>query len=544
MFPLASDEERRLAALRALGLLDEPSVERFDRITRLALRVLEVPVALVSLIEADRQWFISCQGLDLRETPREVSFCTHAILSDEVMVVLDAREDERFRDSPLVTGDLGVRFYAGKPIRDPGGNRLGTLCVWDFQPRRWTAEDGAALTDLAALVEERLVSGPQSTPELLRLYEYTMTQTSQPIAITRPDPDPFAAEVLFANAAFCELFDFTAEELIGARFKDFPNPICASGLGDRLRTDLAAGRPCRGEASRFRKDGREIHCEWRAAPIRNGQGEISFFVWMVVDLTEHWLRERELAEARDAAERGSRVKSELLANMSHELKTPLNSVLGFSEILADGTFGDLNTRQKLYVENILESGRHLETLLTDLLDLAKIEAERLPLELAEVDAGALISDLVQSYLPVAERRGRSLSVELEVRMPEVRADPRRLHQVVRNLLDNALKFTPLGGWVRVRGGCRREGTGASWLRIAVEDSGIGVRAEDQARLFQAFEQVDTSYSRAHPGAGLGLALSRRLVEMHGGRIWVESAGEGKGSTFLFTLPLAGKEGSA
>jgi PAS domain S-box-containing protein len=546
MSPLPPDEDRRLAALRASGLLDSDPEERLDRVTRLARRLFDVPVALVSLIDAERQWFISCQGLEMRETSRAVSFCTHALFCDEVMVVPDALADERFRASPLVAGPLGVRFYAGKVVREPGGERLGTICLWDFQPREWSAEDSAALGDLAILVEEYLVARWRDAQDLLRLYEHTVMQTSEPIAITRPDPSPFAAEILFANPAFCSLFGYSAEELIGARWGDFPNPLRSPDFVARLEVDLPAGYPCRGEGERRLRDGTEIFVEWRVAPIRNREGVISFLVWMVIDLTEHRRRERSLAEARDAAESSSRAKSEFLANMSHELKTPLNTILGFSEILAEGSFGPLNAKQEAYVANIQEGGRQLLAMISDLLDLAKIEAERLSLAMAEVDVGALLHDLGRRYAPVAERRGLSLSVEAEEEMPAVRADPRRLEQVLHNLLGNALKFTAAGGWVTVRAGCRREAPGAPRIRIAVADSGIGIRAEDQERLFHAFEQVDGSSSRRHPGSGLGLALARRIVELHGGRIWLESAGEGTGTVFTLEIPLksglAGGEG--
>ncbi len=156
--PLPSDEPERLRALRDAGVLDSPAEERFDRITRLARRVFDVPIALVSLVDAERQWFKSHQGLDVRETPREISFCAHAIHDDRVFIVSDALTDPRFADNPAVTGEIRARFYAGRPIR-MFGRRVGTLCLVDRRPRELRDDDVRALNDLATLVEEELAAG-------------------------------------------------------------------------------------------------------------------------------------------------------------------------------------------------------------------------------------------------------------------------------------------------------------------------------------------------------------------------------------------------
>ncbi len=156
--PLPADEDARRATLRVLQILDTEPDERFDRITRMAKRIFQVPIALVSLVDADRQWFKSAQGLDIRETPRDLSFCGHAILSDDILLIPDALRDPRFADNPLVTGPPSVRFYAGCPVRSPSGHRLGTLCVLDRQPRGFDADDQATLRDLAYLVEQQFAA--------------------------------------------------------------------------------------------------------------------------------------------------------------------------------------------------------------------------------------------------------------------------------------------------------------------------------------------------------------------------------------------------
>ena len=163
--PIPADEFRRLESLRNLKLLDTPPEERFDRVTRLAQRVFGVPIALVSLVDADRQWFKSRQGLDATETPRDISFCGHAIVGDRIMVVNDATGDERFCDNPLVCGDPNIRFYAGYPLNAPDGAKIGTLCVIDSEPRDMSQDDLRLLRELGRMVEEELLLATMTTTD-------------------------------------------------------------------------------------------------------------------------------------------------------------------------------------------------------------------------------------------------------------------------------------------------------------------------------------------------------------------------------------------
>ncbi len=248
--------------------------------------------------------------------------------------------------------------------------------------------------------------------------------------------------------------------------------------------------------------------------------------------------QRELAVARDEAEAANRHKSAFLANMSHELRTPLNAIIGFSEVLGEGIFGELNEKQREYVDDIRGSGHHLLSLINDILDLSKIEAGRLELHLA----GFSLPDAVQNALVLmkerALRRGVNLHAELSPALGELLADERKLKQVLINLLSNAVKFTPEGGSVTVRGtpaGCG--------VRMEVRDTGIGIPERDQTLIFEEFRQAEGEHTRRHEGTGLGLALSKRLVELHGGEIGVESE-PGRGSTFFFTLPGEPVEASA
>jgi signal transduction histidine kinase len=238
-----------------------------------------------------------------------------------------------------------------------------------------------------------------------------------------------------------------------------------------------------------------------------------------------------LAQKSRELEVASRHKSEFLANMSHELRTPLNAVIGFSEVLGERMFGDLNDKQAEYVQDILSSGRHLLSLINDILDLAKVEAGRVELELAPFSLPAALDGTLTLVRERAGRHGLTLSLAVEGGIDEIVADERKIRQVILNLLSNAVKFTPDGGRVEVR---VVPANGS--VEISVLDTGIGIAPEDQAVIFEEFRQVGSDYARKREGTGLGLALARRFVELHGGKIRVESA-VGQGSTFTFTIPV-------
>jgi signal transduction histidine kinase/putative methionine-R-sulfoxide reductase with GAF domain len=238
----------------------------------------------------------------------------------------------------------------------------------------------------------------------------------------------------------------------------------------------------------------------------------------------------EIADKSRQLEAASQHKSEFLANMSHELRTPLNAIIGFSEVLAERMFGDINDKQAEYLQDILESGRHLLSLINDILDLSKIEAGRMELEASEFDFPQAIQNALTLVRERALRRGIALHHVIDDRVADIRADERKVKQVLLNLLSNAIKFTPEGGRIDVRAA-----PADGMVEVSVTDTGVGIAPEDQETVFEEFRQVGTADKKAE-GTGLGLALSRKFVELHGGRISVTSQ-VGVGSTFTFTLPV-------
>ena len=333
--------------------------------------------------------------------------------------------------------------------------------------------------------------------------------------------------VTFISRNVADLLGYEAEEILVSGFwlaHVHPDDLT---LVDRAFTALRAeGRHT--YEYRFLHDDGTYHWmydEMRLMPGSGGQPAEIFGVWL--DVTQRRRAEEELRQAREETELAHRAKSELLAHMSHELRTPLSSILGFSELLADGSCGAVSDRQAQFLENILTSGHDLLGLINDLLDLVEIEAGRATLELADVDVGPLLADILDASQAMAVKAGLRLDHRLEHLLPMVRVEPRRFKQMLLNLLSNAIKLTPRGGTIAVhvrrRQTIRPGGGGAEmpgpWLAIAVTDSGPGIAAA------------------AQPGVGLGLALTERLARSHGGLVWAESAGPGHGSTFVLALPV-------
>jgi len=240
---------------------------------------------------------------------------------------------------------------------------------------------------------------------------------------------------------------------------------------------------------------------------------------------------REIEEKSKQIEAANRHKSEFLANMSHELRTPLTAIIGFSEVLSEKMFGELNDKQSEYMDDIVSSGRHLLSLINDILDLSKVEAGRMELDLTMFDLPTAIDNALILIRERATRHGISLHHAVDERLGEVLGDERKFKQILLNLLSNAVKFTPEGGRIDVDAALTNES-----VEISVSDTGCGIAPENQETIFEEFRQVGTDAAKKRDGTGLGLTLTKKFVELHGGTIRVESV-IGKGSTFTFTLPL-------
>jgi signal transduction histidine kinase len=276
------------------------------------------------------------------------------------------------------------------------------------------------------------------------------------------------------------------------------------------------------------------------------------------EIAERKRAEAKLQMSKEAAEAANRAKSQFLTNMSHEVRTPLNHIIGFTELILDKNFGELNEVQEEYLTDVYQSSKHLLSLINDILDLSKVDAGKLELEPSNVDVRAVLENSLIMVKEKAIKHGIQiqLSTTFDSTPRAIWADERKLKQIVYNLLSNAVKFTPDGGEIRLaadlaqssklKAQCKSGSFQLSasdferhrdCVKLSVKDTGIGLKKEDLVRIFNPFEQVDGSVNRRYQGAGLGLSLTKRLVELHGGQIWAESEGEGKGATFSFIIPF-------
>jgi PAS domain S-box-containing protein len=364
-------------------------------------------------------------------------------------------------------------------------------------------------------------------------------------------------EVVSANKAAMEIYGYTsADQLVNRSvLSHYANPEDRTRLVELIREKGVAKSF---EALMKRRDGTQFWGSLNVITQTTESGQIQF-ISIIEDITDRKNTEvelarlneelrsfnlqletkveertRQLGEAVIEATASNRAKSDFLASMSHELRTPLNAIIGFSQVLHAQYFGKLNEKQSEYIKDILDSGRHLLSLINDVLDLSKIEAGKMELDLSRLK----IADLLRNSLVMIKEKAKAHRINLEVKIApeiedlEIEADERKLKQVVFNLLSNATKFTPDGGSIEVA--ARKEAGG---LLISVSDTGIGISAKEQVRLFEAFYQASGGIQDKTPGTGLGLNITKSIVEKHGGKIWVESEGLGKGSRFSFTLPI-------
>ncbi|NPE30880.1 PAS domain S-box protein [Methanococcoides sp. SA1] len=333
--------------------------------------------------------------------------------------------------------------------------------------------------------------------------------------------------ILEVNEVACEFTGYGRDELLNMSIMDLDSSEYASNIPDNIK-QLQKGKCSIFESVAICKDGTPIHIEL-SNRIIDYDGKTAVLSTSR-NLTKRKQAEDAMFNAKLVAEAANRTKDEFIANMTHELRTPLNAVIGFSEMLMLGTFGTLNEKQTKYANNINSSGKHLLDVINDILDLSKVEAGKMGLHPEEFEVSSAIEEVNMLVAPMAEKKRIKISTDIADDAIVIEADKTKFKQILYNLLSNAIKFTDQGGSVTIGGMISED-----LLHISVKDSGIGISPEDQDKLFNPFFQADSSSTRKYGGAGLGLALIKKFVEMHGGEIWVESE-VGKGSTFGFSIP--------
>jgi len=334
--------------------------------------------------------------------------------------------------------------------------------------------------------------------------------------------------IIWANKAALEYMQMNLEGAKRVCLKDtlgVSNPIFECLQLERI---FVTGNKMSGEFTSG--DGRGWF--FQAIPVTDENGTIIGVMKTCRDVTES-KRAEQFFQEKQIAEVANRTKSEFLANMSHELRTPLNSIIGFSDLLQEKVYGELNVKQIKAIGNISKSGKHLLNLINDILDLSKVEAGKLELEYKEFELASKLNAIKNLLSPLADKKKIEVEIQVDKNLTKIRADEARFAQILYNLLDNAIKFSHENGLVKVE--AKKKG---DLVEVTVKDNGIGIKVEAQNKLFKPFSQVDSFYSRTFQGTGLGLALVKQIVNLHGGYIWFRSS-PGEGSTFAFTIPING-----
>jgi signal transduction histidine kinase/DNA-binding response OmpR family regulator len=602
----------------------------FNHIAKMAKRNFRVPIALVSLVDDHRQWFKSCYGLDVMQTPRDLAFCAHAIMPDapEIFEVPDATLDPRFSQNPLVTGDPNIRYYAGAPLvvnisPDTGPQKMGTLCVIDTTPRPpMDAEDRETLTILAAMVVDQLTSRLYSkrlaaiNGELLqRTAEVNAINQELTSLIDTANAPIFAVDAAMRvtawNRKISEITSIERREIEGqdiclleGTFEEGDDEsnssrnrnssrsgssLSRSGsslsfgtmleapIRRVLRQALAGERcACFDFEMRSKVHARRIQLQISVEPKRDPDGRVVGVVCVGEDVA---MRRRMLEATMQNHElkRTNEAKDAFLACMSHEMRTPLNGLLGMLQ-LAMGSSGQgeagLPDKVRRFLKQALNSGNLLLNLINDILDITRIEAGRLELDMRAFSLRALLEETIALVRPKALDKGLDLELDIEPALDGICqgalvGDSIRVQQVLLNLLWNALKFTPQGH-VRLSARCttcaspscsfeksstssaplsaeddspasppRAAGGEADVVHLIFEiaDSGVGISPEDQTVIFERFARTHRSSAPENSGVGLGMSICKQLVELMGGRIWLHSE-LGKGSRVFVQLALA------
>lgn len=518
--PIPVDDALRIADLCALDVLDTPPERRFDRITQTAQRLFKVPIALVSLVDMNRQWFKSAAGIDATETPRSISFCGHAIHHDSPFVISNALADARFDDNPLVTGPLQLRFYAGMPLKSTNGRALGTLCLIDRKPRQLSGDELVMLTDLGAWAERELnlreiEEASQVAERAARRLRVVLDSSSD--AIIAVDDD---LAIHTFNRTAEQMFGMPSRHMLGMPLRRVLPPAVIGRVNDALRSmlhDHQLHAALDGDLALLSADGASFDAE-----IRIGRTEIqrrACFTLIIRDVT----RQRE-ADA---------MKSAFVATVSHELRTPITSIKGAIKLLLSRADTPPDTQLRL-LDIADKNCERLAQMVNDILDLEKMDRHELSLNTKPQPLAPLARQALSTMQTYAGSFGVSLAFDDALSGDEAVScfDEGRITQVLVNLLSNAIKFSPRGSEVRTR-----LETDGDRLRISVADRGCGIPDEFRSRIFQRFSQAAGAQVHGQAGSGLGLAICKAIVEQHGGQIGFHSKA-GQGSIFHFSLPRA------
>jgi len=573
--PIPKNEKERLISLHTLGLLDTKPEERFDRITRTATKVFNVSISTLTLIDEKREWFKSVCGLDQREGDRAISFCGHALLSHKIFIISDTKKDKRFSDNPMVTGKPYIRFYAGVPIINADGQRIGVFCIKDTKPRPFSKSDEEILKNLSAWAELEINSrnlslalseGRKYQTQLKAqaqklgnfrvasqnvLEDLEIEKSKVDIAKAREEAillsigDGLLATDEKGNIIF---INKTAEKLLGIKNKEVVGkflskvvsmedekgiliPLAKRPVNMALVNTTTTTTTTAGPSYYYiRKDKTKFPAAIMVTPIILDKKVIG-----AIEVLRDITKEKEIDKA----------KSEFISLASHQLKTPPTAVKILTERILAGELGKITEKQREYISDVRSSNQRMIDIVNTLLDVSHIELGTFTIELKEKDICAVLKNMLHELKPVSAKKQLMIKEVYQKNRKMILISEPLFRMIINNLLVNAINYTEDRGNIKVECCEINKGQilGGKFLNensvaVIITDTGYGIPEDQQGKLFTKFFRADNVRQKQTDGTGLGLYIVKSILDNTGGSIWFSSK-ENKGSTFYVTIPITG-----
>jgi PAS domain S-box-containing protein len=514
-----SEAERdRLRALRRFQILDTAPEPGFDRVAELAAHLFDVPVALVTFVDAHRQWHKAAVGTDRAEIARERSLCAATVETQGTNVIEDLSDSEWFAENPFVAGPPHAQFYAGTPLVTPDGYPIGTVSVLGPEPRSVAPALVQQLEHLGDIAMETLLERQYALGGRDELSQTVLDHLPGLFYVLNRE-----GRLRRWNARFERISEHDPGELAGRSVERFFEGADRDRIDEALSEVFREGSATV-EADFVQRSGSTVPILFTGVRTYL-EGEFHL-VGMGIDISEQRRQARELRAAKEEAEEASRVKSTMLKNLSHEIRTPLTSIIGFARVLTENLSGEDGRVARL----VHEAGKRLKGTVDSVLQLSKLETGTQDLNRERLDLAVVATEVADLLRPQAEDKAQRLHVEVPDAPVEGWWNEGALRRIAENLLENAIKFTPEDGRIDLRVEWD-DGTAV----LEVEDTGVGISEEALPDIFDAFKQESEGLTREYEGSGLGLSNVRELTELLGGTIEVESE-KGEGTCFAVRLP--------
>jgi len=527
IYPL--NENDRIKNLNSYEILDSSRDSSFDNITTLSAQISGCPIALISLVDEDRQWFKSAKGIEATETPRNISFCAYTILTPEKpLIITDTKKDSRFQNNPLVCVAPNIRFYAGFPIVTMEGYCIGTLCVIDQKPRKINADKLEMLGLLAQQVTNLLTLHRKKNK--INILSKIVEQSNNMIAIL---DSTFHYE--YVNSFFVKRSGYSLEEILGKKPMDI---LIGAKTDTKVIEELLNASNKHEEIEREiqlqSKSGELFWVKMALKTVYDEYQKVRKHIGVLMDINDFKFKEAQLIQAKEDAQEATKMKEQFLSNMSHEIRTPMNGIIGLSNILLEEN--NLSIRDTKLVSHINYSADSLLRILNDILDFSKINAEKLTFENINFNLIHIFDELKGNLGLIAQEKGLDFQVTIDKKLPKfVAGDPTRLNQILRNIVGNAVKFTRLGG-VHIAVALMEYNMDGPLVEVTVSDTGIGIPKNRLNTIFNEFEQAHDYIASKYGGTGLGMSIAKQLIERFHGQLSITSE-EGIGTECTFTVQL-------